>query len=99
MQRNITVDNCTIQCVDTYPTPTTHTPHTTHTTHTTPMCRCGKPFVGECRIQSLFTNSRVIDETRLAQCKTPEERRALISDPNAWFIIDSTLHGPMKIAQ
>jgi hypothetical protein len=50
------------------------------------MCICGGPFIGECRYLAIFSktgNSYEIDTSWLEQCKTPQERRALLTDPTA----------------
>lgn len=54
------------------------------------MCKCGKPFTFECRLLSLPGGKR-IDEKRFEQCKTPQERRDLMTDSTAWKTDDE--HG------
>ena len=57
------------------------------------MCKCGKPFVGQCRFDSI-PGCRMIDPKRLALCKTLEEHRILHKDESAWIKMN-TFHGPV----
>jgi len=59
------------------------------------MCKCGKPFVGDCRYLAL-QSCYVIDQARLSECQTVEERVALMRDPSA-KIKSSNYHGPIII--
>lgn len=47
------------------------------------MCRCGKPFLGECRFLSIMPETYNMDPERLAKCASGAERRALLRDPTA----------------
>lgn len=58
------------------------------------MCICGKPWNNECGAACLM-NSFTVDPDRLAQCQTPAQRLALLSDSTAMIPI-SHLHGLKK---
>lgn len=62
-------------------------------------CQCGKLWNQHCATLALFSEKAsvyAVDSDRFEACKTPEERRALVSDPTA-LIRMSEIHGISKI--
>lgn len=56
------------------------------------MCKCGKPWIGECRFFTLPHASVIDMEKVLAECSTPAERRAACNDSRFHKPV-SHLHG------
>lgn len=65
-------------------------------TEQTVMCNCGNPWNIKCLADGMAKCYYVPDPQKFEACKTPEERRALFSNPSAMIKVDTSHHFPIS---